>query len=279
MFPNIQSVYAILDFNAKTHKNKDMKRRIQLAVVMLLSITGIAKAQDAPAAYITFSEAVIPQGGIGEMEVYYQTNENSKFKAFQIDVPLPEGITIENLEMKLRPEGIDEGAFSRINESDYEPSNKFFTIVNNGNDKSVAMGFQMGDVAFPTNEKTHLCTLTLKAAETTAINRDGYTALTSRIELTSEDIKVMLSQDQTLNIKVLKRGDVNADGEVDIADAVCVINHIHNKPNDLFYKSVANANQDEDIDIADVVSIINIIHHITPSQQAPRAEELLLDPQ
>ena len=213
------------------------------------------------------------------MEVYYQTTENNKFKAFQIDVPLPDGITIENIEMKLRPEGIAEGAFSRIDESDYEPNNKFFSIVNNWSDKSVVVGFQMGDVAFPTIEKTHLCTLTLKAAESVAINKDGYTAQTSRIELTSEDIKVMLSQDQALNIKVLTKGDVNADGDVDIADVVCVINHIHNKPIEVFYKSMANANQDDDIDIADVVTIINIIHHIPPSQQALRAEELLLDPQ
>ena len=256
-----------------------MKRRLLLAAAMLMAVTGITMAQDDPAAYITFSEAVIPQGGTGEMEVYYQADDSHQFKAFQIDVPLPEGITIENVEMKLRPSGINEGVYSSLGTDGYDASSKFFATANNGSEKSVVIGFQMGNVTFPTSEQTLLCTLTLKAEETVATNaaNEWYVKSTTRIELTSSDTKVMESQSQPLKIKVLKKGDVNGDGLVNIADVVCIINHLNTMTNQVFYKSVANVNQDNLINIADVVSLINILNN--SSQQAPKHEEFLLDPQ
>jgi hypothetical protein len=54
-------------------------------------------------------------------------------------------------------------------------------------------------------------------------------------------------------------GDVNADGEMDIADAVCIVNHIIGKPTVVFMENVADANLDEEIDIADAVRIVNLI--------------------
>ena len=55
------------------------------------------------------------------------------------------------------------------------------------------------------------------------------------------------------------QGDVNGDGDVDIADAVCIVNHIVGKPNATFIEAVADANGDGDIDIADAVHIVNLV--------------------
>lgn len=258
---------------------QNMKRRILLAATMLLAMTTTALAQSA--SYITFTETVLPQGGTGEMEVYYEVDANSTFKAFQINVPLPDGITIENVEMAqpLPLTGIEKGTYTALEgmTSDQAKS-KFFATANNKSGQSVVIGFQTGNATFPTG-KNLLCTLTLKAAETTATNYEGYAPTTSRIELTNTSTEVLESQEQTLNIKVMKLGDVNGDGNVDIADAVCVINNIHEKTNDVFYKSLANVNQDDGIDIADAVSIINILHQPSSSQQAPKHKEIMLDPQ
>jgi len=255
-----------------------MKRRILLAATMLLAMTTTALAQSA--SYITFTETVLPQGGTGEMEVYYEVDANSTFKAFQINVPLPDGITIENVEMAqpLPLTGIEKGAYESLGGESYDAKSKFFATSNNKDGQSVVIGFQTGKETFPTG-KNLLCTLTLKAAETTATNYEGYARTTSRIELTDVSTKVLESQEQTLNIKVFKKGDVNGDGDVDVADAVCVINNIHEKTNDVFYKSLANVNQDDGIDIADAVSIINILHQPSSSQQAPKHKEIMLDPQ
>lgn len=281
-----------------------------MAAALLLAVTGFVKGQEAanPAAYITFSEAVIPQGGTGEMEVYYTVDTSQLFKAFQINVTLPDGITIEeNVEMKSFPTApnatITEGDYSLLKTateatepvSDSEWKSKFFATSNVKDGKNVVIGFQTGNATFPatTGEKTLLCTLTLKATEDEKIlNYTGYSSTTDYIELTNSETEVISTEKeiekQTLKIKVFKKGDVNGDGEVDLADAVCVINHIHSNNgqnddvfhNDVFYESMANVNQDEEgIDLGDVVSIINIIHNTGSSQHAPKAIELLLDPQ
>ena len=55
------------------------------------------------------------------------------------------------------------------------------------------------------------------------------------------------------------KGDVNGDGTVDIADAVCIVNHVVGKPNIKFDKAAADANGDNDVDIADAVHIVNYV--------------------
>ncbi len=264
-----------------------------MAAALLLAVTGFVRAQEATnPAYITFSEAVIPQGGTGEMEVYYTVDNSQLFKAFQINVSFSEeelkGITIEKVEMNSFPANITKGDYSNLSEDDtYDPASKFFATSKVKDGKNVVIGFQTGNMAFPatatTEEKTLLCTLTLKSAESVATNYTGYSSSTDYIELTSSsdikqnDTKVMVSQNQNLTIKVFKKGDVNGDGKVGIADVVCIINHLNKMANERFYKSMANVNQDHLISIADVVSLINILNN--SSQQAPKYEEFLLDPQ
>jgi hypothetical protein len=54
-------------------------------------------------------------------------------------------------------------------------------------------------------------------------------------------------------------GDVNGDGDVDIADAVCIVNYVVGKPNTTFNEAAADVNGDGDIDIADAVKIVNLV--------------------
>lgn len=74
------------------------------------------------------------------------------------------------------------------------------------------------------------------------------------------------------------KGDVNGDGDVDIADAVCIVNHVVDKPNTAFIEAAADANGDGDIDIADAVHIVNlVVGKITAL--APRFEWNLPEPE
>ena len=266
--------------------NQDMKRRILLAAALLLAVTGLVRAEENPVIITFSSDAVIPQGGTGEMKVYYQATGDNQFKAFQIDVPLPTGITIKNVEMKLFPSAtITEGDFSILKtDNTYDPKSKFFATYNNNSNKSVVIGFQTGNVTFPatSSEPTLLCTLTLKAEESVETNYVGYPVTTDYIEVTDANTELKKSANQEFPIKVFKKGDVNMDGKVNIADVVCIINYSHGLTNENFDKSMANVNQDDIINIADVQAIINILHSDsdTPSsQQAPKYEEIMLDPQ
>ena len=59
------------------------------------------------------------------------------------------------------------------------------------------------------------------------------------------------------NLNILK-GDVNADGQVDISDVVELVNIILGSE-DNFDKNTADVNKDDNIDISDVVELVNII--------------------
>ena len=56
-----------------------------------------------------------------------------------------------------------------------------------------------------------------------------------------------------------RKGDVNGDGETNIADAMAVINHILKRPSAAFHEVAADVNVDGDINIADAMAVVNII--------------------
>ena len=64
-------------------------------------------------------------------------------------------------------------------------------------------------------------------------------------------------------------GDVNDNGQIDIGDAVCIVNYLVNKTNTVFNAAVANLNGNEGIDIGDAVMIVNILVGKTDSPAAP----------
>ena len=79
----------------------------------------------------------------------------------------------------------------------------------------------------------------------------------------------------------LEFGDVNMDGEVDVADAVCIVNRVIGKPTPKFLEGAADANNDGEIDIADAVRIINWIIGKTDNNSSPigHDEEDPIEPQ
>ena len=54
-------------------------------------------------------------------------------------------------------------------------------------------------------------------------------------------------------------GDVNGDGVITVADAVCIINFVARKNNEVFIEDNADVNDDGVVTVADAVCIINIV--------------------
>ena len=81
-----------------------------------------------------------------------------------------------------------------------------------------------------------------------------------------------------ITIEDYKKGDVDGDGVVDLADAVLVINHYVGKPVNKFVAKAADVDGDGVIDLADAVRIINFyvgkVQSLAPSINIDR-----LDPQ
>ena len=70
----------------------------------------------------------------------------------------------------------------------------------------------------------------------------------------------------------------NGDGDVDIADAVCIVNYIVGKPNTNFVLAAADVNKDNAVDIADAVHIVNyVVGKI--SNLSPRFDGNMQDPE
>ena len=82
-------------------------------------------------------------------------------------------------------------------------------------------------------------------------------------------------------IEYLEFGDVNMDGDVDVADAVCIVNRVIGKPTPKFLEGAADANNDGEIDVADAVRIINWIIGKTDNNSSPigHDEEDPIEPQ
>lgn len=89
----------------------------------------------------------------------------------------------------------------------------------------------------------------------------NYNIEISDIVLTKSDASTVKPRnvDVVLSLTDGQVGDVNRDGDIDVADIRCIANHILGKPNIFFDEETADANNDGDIDVADIRTIANII--------------------
>ena len=89
----------------------------------------------------------------------------------------------------------------------------------------------------------------------------NYNIEISDIVLTKSDASKVKPRnvDVVLSLTDGQVGDVNRDGDIDVADIRCIANYILGKPNVFFDEDAADANNDGDIDVADIRTIANII--------------------
>ena len=103
-------------------------------------------------------------------------------------------------------------------------------------------------------------TLKLKVADDVAVGDHAVKIQNAKYSLTSGSAKVAMPETVALlTIDDYKKGDVNGDNDVDIADAVCIVNHVVGKPTPTFVVKAADVNLDGDVDIADAVRIVNLV--------------------
>jgi hypothetical protein len=103
-------------------------------------------------------------------------------------------------------------------------------------------------------------TIRLKVADNVANGDYAIKILNAKYSIESGSAKVNMPETTNkLTISQYKKGDVNNDGDVDIADAVCIVNHVVGIATPSFVAQAADVNGDGDVDIADAVRIINLI--------------------
>ena len=101
--------------------------------------------------------------------------------------------------------------------------------------------------------------MTLQVDDNVAIGQ--YPITIDNIVLTKSD-ETKINPNATtsqLNVIEVTMGDVNNDGDIDIADAIGIVNHILKKTASTFVTGAADLNNDGVIDIADAIAVVNII--------------------
>ena len=124
-----------------------------------------------------------------------------------------------------------------------------------------------------------IMTLNLKVADDVALGEYVVKIQNANYSLTDGSTTVPMPETiSRLSIENYLKGDANGDGKVDIADAVCIVNHVVSKPTPTFNIKAADANGDGAVDIADAVRIVNLIVGKIPAL-APRFEWNLPEPE
>ena len=161
----------------------------------------------------------------------------------QFNLVLPEGVSVSSKEVNT------DRAVSHIVSSNKDPeadNTYIFTVLS-----------MSGDV-ISGNEGT-LVNVTLQVDDNVAIGQ--YPITIDNIVLTKSD-ETKINPNATtsqLNVIEVTMGDVNNDGDIDIADAIGIVNHILKKTASTFVTGAADLNNDGVIDIADAIAVVNII--------------------
>ena len=126
-----------------------------------------------------------------------------------------------------------------------------------------------------------LLEIPVNVTDVTAV--DGATATLSNV--LSSDATAATSLTVTGSeflFSVMKLGDINDNGKVDIGDATCVINNVVGAANDVYVEEVADVNKNNKFgEIGDATSIVNIVVGTATSAKKNFNEEVgdTLDPE
>ena len=110
------------------------------------------------------------------------------------------------------------------------------------------------------NNEGVILTLKLKIPEDNGEGEHEVKIQNAKYSLTSGSTSVSLPETTSLlTVVAYPKGDANGDNSVDIADAVCIVNHVVGKATPSFVEAAADANADGAVDIADAVRIVNLV--------------------
>ena len=181
--------------------------------------------------------------------------------AYSFDLVLPNGVTVDSYSLSNRHNGHSES----LNRNETTGVYSF-----------AVLSIQSREV---TGNDGTVLTLKLSVADNVSLGDYAVKIQNAKYSLTSGSAKVSLPETiSILTIENYMQGDVNGDGDVDIADAVCIVNHVVGKPTPTFNVNAADVNGDGDIDIADAVRIVNLVVGKI-NALAPKFEITLPEPQ
>ncbi len=83
----------------------------------------------------------------------------------------------------------------------------------------------------------------------------------------------------SITVSDVQLGDVNQDRQIDIADAIGIVNRVVRKDSATFIEKAADVNGDGQVDIADAIAVVNIVVRKSSGARQRKAHTENLDPQ
>ena len=183
-----------------------------------------------------------------EMAICLENEET--YTAFQFDLVLPEGITLEKNA---------KGNVIYTKGNRYSGMRTITITPHEGNMyRIVSTSIKNNEI---TGNSGALLTVSLLADE--SLEKKTYTATIENVILTKPDESQLEARSSTISIttKEVLYGDSNDDGNVNVTDAVVSINNILGRPSVTFNKTQADINRDHIVDIFDVYLGLNIVRN------------------
>ena len=217
---------------------------------LLIALTAfLLTAATASADEVVVKDFTIKQGGTAVVEIELN-NPNETYTAFQMDMLLPEGITLATGE---------DGEALIENGSRLGSGHTIACTAIEGGVRLVCVA-AMSDAISGTGGA--LCTITLQANRTVAAGQSYEGELVDVYFTTLETARNRQLDDASFSITVesgSQPGDLDADGDFDQMDLSKLVNIVLNKEADYDHHA-ADVNQDNKVDIADVTALVNLIH-------------------
>ena len=178
-------------------------------------------------------------------------NTTTNLMGWQCDISLPEGLTLE-----LKANGKPKGTLGeRFKDTDHSISS---SRLANGDYRFIATSMD-GDVIPGTSGTLFSVTIIADASLAAGTKLSG---VVKNIEFNTKDNQKLTFDDESFSVNIRSSviiGDVNGDGEVNVGDAVCIVNYVMGKPNATFVLSAADVNNDGVVDFADAMYIVNFV--------------------
>lgn len=240
-YTNCVSLYVPLG-SKSAYENADVWNSFK-EIIEYIAPTDISSSSDA----IYASSTTALKGSTASLAICMKNAQSTN--GYSFDLKLPDGVTL-----------------AKDNNDEY-----VYTLSNRHNGHSATVNYR---------EATGVYSFAVLSLSSKDIKENDGTILTLQLnisnELTEGDYAVQVKnakyslssgassvvmEDVTslLTIESYAKGDANGDGMVDIADAVCIVNHIVGKATPAYVAIAADANGDGVVDIADAVRIVNLI--------------------
>ena len=206
----------------------------------------LALASHALADDFTIADFTLQPGETKTISVELNSTDN-EYIAFEFYMSLPEGVSI--LE--------DEDGYLLAELNSDRCSEEFeltASKLEDGSYRFICYSFPFTPLNGTSGE---ILTMTVTAAGT-AVPTTGVGTLFSQILSTPDKTEVEFD-DFTFNVGIGRRGDVNGDGAVSIADVSMTVSYVVSSTQTGFLRANADMNGDHDINISDVMDIVGMI--------------------